>query len=431
MSKISRFLIAATNSGSGKTTITLGLAKALHNRNLKVQTFKCGPDYIDTKYHELISGNQSINLDLFLSSTEHVKNLFNKYSSEKEVSVVEGVMGLFDGYDKMKGSSAEIAELLDLPVILVLNAKSMAYSAAPILYGFKNFYKNIRVIGVIFNFVGSENHYHFLKEACKEVDLECFGYLPKDTTIEVPSRHLGLKLDKEYRLDVFADKISSLIEKYIDVDKILSLTQTPISDKTSLAKEKTSFYKIAVAKDDAFNFMYPENIEHLKRIGSVCFFSPLNDKELPESDLVYLPGGYPELFLEELSNNQTMLKSIKEYVESGGNLLAECGGMMYLSTSITDENGQEFPMVDVLKQKASMENMKLKLGYRQFEYNGFPMRGHEFHYSTVENQLESETQQYTAKNAPMNTQLLRYKNTIAGYTHLYWAEMDNLMNLFD
>ncbi len=434
MNKISRFLIAATNSGSGKTTLTLGLSKALFNRAYKVQTFKCGPDYIDTQFHELVSGNESINLDLFLSSPEHVKYLYHKYSFDKEVSIVEGVMGLFDGYAQMKGSSAEIAELLDLPVILVVNAKSMAYSAAPLLYGFKNFYKKLHVIGVIFNFVGSENHYHLLKEACDDVNLECFGYLPKDSAMEVPSRHLGLNLDKKYRCETFIDPIAANVEKYIDLDKILASTQTDISipvKKDSVKPEKSFSHKIAIASDDAFNFMYRENLEHLKKIGTVHFFSPLKDKILPEADLIYLPGGYPELFLKELSENKTMVESIRQYIEKGGKLLAECGGMMYLSASVTDENGCEYRMVDVFSQKASMKDKKLQLGYRQFNYRGLNIKGHEFHYSTIEGQLKSEVQQYNAKNVPVDTRLLRYKNTIAGYTHIYWAEMDNLMNLFD
>ncbi len=170
MKEISSFLIAAPHSGSGKTTVTLGLLKALKNRGLKVQPFKCGPDYIDTKHHNMASGSNSVNLDLFLSSGKHVENLYAKYASQSDVSITEGVMGLFDGYDKMKGSSAEIAKLLALPVVLVVNAKSMAYSAAPLLYGFKNFDKGVNIAGVIFNFVGSESHYDFLKQACREID---------------------------------------------------------------------------------------------------------------------------------------------------------------------------------------------------------------------------------------------------------------------
>lgn len=432
MAYTSHLLISAIASGSGKTTVTLGLLRALRNRGLSVQPFKCGPDYIDTKYHVLAAGTESVNLDLFLSSENHIKNLYNKYSSGKDVCITEGVMGLFDGYDRMNGSSAQIAEKLDIPVILVLNAKSMAYSAAALLYGFKNFSDRVNIAGVIFNFVASESHYNFLKDACHDVGLEPLGYLPKNTDIEIPSRHLGLNIDEQYRFEEFADNAATLIEKYIDIDKLLSITRINQSDIETEKEKSVSSQglRISVARDAAFNFMYHENIEYLKRIGIVSYFSPLSDKQLPESDFIYLPGGYPELYLSELSNNRTMQDSIHHYIETGGKVLAECGGMMYLSSSISDENGTEYPMVNIFDQKATMENMRLKLGYRQFEYNGMSLKGHEFHYSTINSEQQSVVQQYTAKGQATDTKLLRYKNVIAGYTHLYWADMDDLMDLF-
>jgi len=432
MKEISGFLVAAPGSGSGKTTVTLGLLRAIKNRGITVQPFKCGPDYIDTKYHDIASGNKSVNLDLFLSSEDHIKSLFLKYSLQSDVSIVEGVMGLFDGYDKMKGSSAEIAEKLNMPVVLVVNAKAMAYSAAPLLYGFKNFYKNVNILGVIFNFVSSESHYDYLKKACEDVGVEVLGYLPKDANIEVPSRHLGLTLDKKYQFEEFADKIAVLTEKYIDIDKLLSVTkrkiETPEEHQKGLPSQKL---RIAVASDEAFNFVYHENIGHLERLGNVSFFSPLRDTEIPETDFIYLPGGYPELYLDVLSNNKSMINSIKGYIERGGKLLAECGGMMYLSSSIADNDGKEYTMVGVFNQKATMQNMKLKLGYRQLEYNNIRLKGHEFHYSTVEGDLDSIARQYGAKGQAVDTKLLRYKNALAGYTHLYWAEMDNVMDIFN
>jgi len=431
---ISSFLIAAPSSGSGKTTVTLGLLRALKNKGYKVQPFKCGPDYIDIKYHDLASGNRSVNLDLFLSSETHVKHLYSKYASQSNASIIEGVMGLFDGYDKMKGSSAEIAELLNVPVVLVVNARSAAYSVAPLLYGFKKFSKKINLLGVIFNFVASENHYHFLKDACDDVGIKALGYLPKNADIEIPSRHLGLSLDSKYRFDEFADKAAHVVERYIDIDELISASLTRIdSPIPSEIQEKNAFQdiKIAVASDDAFNFMYHENIEYLKGMGKVSVFSPLKDKKLPPADIIYFPGGYPEIYLKELSENKELHQDIREYAERGGKILAECGGMMYLSSSITDKDGIEYPMTGIFSQKASMEDMKLKLGYRQFHYNGLDIRGHEFHYSNVESDLSSIIRQYDAKNTPTDTKLLRYKNVIAGYTHIYWAEMDDLLKLFD
>lgn len=430
MTKFSRFLIAAPSSGSGKTTVTLGLLRALKNRNSKVQPFKCGPDYIDTKLHTLVSGTEAINLDLFLSSANHIEQLFAKYATSADVCVTEGVMGLFDGFDKMKGSAAEIAGLLDIPVIMVVNAKSVAYSVAPLLYGFKNFLDTINVVGVIFNFVGSESHYSFLKDACDDVGIEALGYLPKNTDVEIPSRYLGLSMDEQERIENFADHAATLIEKHIDVDRLLELTQTTKPTLKPQPQSNSKNLAIAVAKDEAFNFMYHENIEALRAMGDVTFFSPIHDKILPHADFIYLPGGYPEMYAKVLSENQEIRLQLKKYADQGGQLLAECGGMMYLCSSIVDEHGQEFPMVNIFEQRATMENMKLKLGYRQFEYNNCPMKGHEFHYSHIENEQTSVAQLYTAKGMQVPTKLLRYKNVIAGYTHLYWAENKNILDLF-
>ena len=371
----------------------MGLLRALSKRGLKVHPFKCGPDYIDAKYHELATGNPSVNLDFFLSTPKNLGLLYQKHEAGKDVCIAEGVMGLFDGYDRAEGSSANIAKLLGLPVILVVDTRSMAYSAAALLYGFKNFQKEINIAGVIFNFVGSASHYHFLKEACADVGLCSLGYLPKNAGIEIPSRHLGLTLDEAYCFDGFADNAALLLEEHVDIDQLLRITEYSVDEVQQNSPVQQGNMTIAVARDNAFNFTYHENIESLKKLGKVVFFSPLSDAVLPEADLVYLPGGYPELYLEKLSSNQSMISGVRDYVEKGGRLLAECGGMMYLSSSVTDKDGHIFSMADILKQTASMENMKLKLGYRQFEYNGLKFRGHEFHYSQIDSPLESVTQQ--------------------------------------
>ncbi len=434
-----QILIGAASSGSGKTTLTLGLLRALKNRGLKVQPFKCGPDYIDTKYHTLAAGEESVNLDSYLASEAHIKYLYSTYGSNADVCVTEGVMGLFDGYSGMQGSSAEIAKMLNIPVVLVVNAKSTAYSVAPLIYGFKNFNKDIRIAGVIFNMVASASHYEYLLQACKDAGVECFGYLPKQKEIEIPSRHLGLTLDEKYAFDTFADKVAALVEEYIDLERLFPLLRgvgenIPMNVEENTpptpSQEGRLYTKIAVAHDEAFNFIYRENIAQLQRLGEVTFFSPIHDKELPDADLVYLPGGYPEFYLSQLSGNETMLQSVHAYVEKGGRLLAECGGMMYLCRHITGMDGVSYPMAGILNQEATMDNMKLKLGYRNFTYNNVPVRGHEFHYSRIvpqEHPLPSVAELYTAKGMKTDTPLYRYKNVIAGYTHLYWGEL----NIFD
>lgn len=433
MKQTSHFLIGATSSGGGKTTFTTGLLRLLHDRGLKVQPYKCGPDYIDTKYHEMASGSRSVNLDLWLSSLRHIKEIYAKYAADADVCVTEGVMGLFDGFDGMEGSSAAIGELLDMPVVLVVNAKSTSYTVAPIIYGFKHFYPSLRVAGVVFNQVASERHYSFLQKACEDVGVECFGYLPRLKELEVPSRHLGLTLDASYQFDEFAATVAEAIDKHIKVDRILETCRTvlPVEQVGTIRKGN---HKIAVARDAAFNFIYRENLSRLEELGTVSFFSPMNDMHLPDCDLIYLPGGYPEFFLKELEGNISIKQQLKEYVENGGRLLAECGGMMYLCDGIRGMDGKAYAMVGLLHQQATMENMKLRLGYRTLRIREQLWKGHEFHYSSIQenglnggsNQLHSIANVTDAKGNPVGTLLYRYKNMIAGYTHLYWGEAELL-----
>lgn len=421
-------LIGAASSGSGKTTFTLGLLRALRNRSRQVQPFKCGPDYIDTWHHRMAAGCPAINLDGYMMSEQHIKEVYARYAFPADVAVTEGVMGLFDGYDGMKGSSAELSRVLDLPVILVVNAKSTAYSVAPLLYGFKYFNPQIRLVGVVFNFVASESHYSFLRQASRDAGVEALGYLPKQPDVEIPSRHLGLSLEEDFCFESFADRIAALVERYVDIDRLLELCSAEFPEYREEGRGGSiqTPLRIAVAKDAAFNFMYAENIRFLRQLGTVSFFSPLHDKALPDTDFVYLPGGYPELFLDRLMENGEMRQSIRRYVEAGGKLLAECGGMMYLCTEIKDAEGKGYPMVGVLPQSATVEQMKLRLGYRTLVYEGEELRGHEFHYSRIETggvpDLPSVAKAYTAKGIETTTPLYRYKNVLAGYTHLYWAD---------
>ena len=442
---ISNILIAAASSGSGKTTFTMGLLRALKKRGMKVQPFKCGPDYIDTKWHTLAAGTESVNLDMWMSDKQHVKELFSKYGHGSDVCVTEGAMGLFDGYDRWHGSSADIAQAIGARVVLVVNAKSTAYSVAPMIYGFKNFNSGIDIAGVVFNQVASENHFNFLKEACKDAGVECFGYLSKDKSIELPSRHLGLTIDERFRIDSFIEKVALMIEATVDVGRIIDACRTNavhVSPTQKSVPPTFPFFPslkpshISIACDEAFNFTYRANIDFFKELADeVSFFSPIRDSSLPpNTDLLYLPGGYPEFFLAELVSNEPMMRSVKEYIESGGHTFAECGGMLYLCRMITDMDGCVFRMVDVLNMDATFRNMKLHLGYRRLEIkeNDLPcidskeMYGHEFHYSDIENistDVVCTESQYTAKGMKTDTKLFRYKNLIAGYTHFYWGKL--------
>lgn len=223
MEKKRQYLIAAASSNSGKTTFTIGLLRALRNRGLNVQPYKCGPDYIDTMFHHLASGNESVNLDTFMSSKEHVAELFSTYGRDADVQIIEGVMGLFDGYDKWHGSSAEVAMLLDVPVILVVNAKSVAYSVAPLIHGFKTFRPELRVAGVVFNMVASENHFRFLEEACHDAGVECLGYLSRNNDLVVPGRHLGLTITEREQMEQLISLAAKEVESHVNLDKLLAL----------------------------------------------------------------------------------------------------------------------------------------------------------------------------------------------------------------
>lgn len=419
-----QMLIGAIASGSGKTTFTMGVLRALRRRHLAVQPFKCGPDYIDTRFHGVATGCDSVNLDTWMASEEHVRGIYAGYGADADACVAEGVMGLFDGYDRMKGSAAAMAELLDIPVVLLVNGRSMAYTAAAQLYGMKNFHPGIHIAGVVFNQVACGRHSGFMEQACRDVGLECFGFLPKSAGVEIPSRHLGLTLGAEQEMDALCERAADLVESNVDIDRLLAACTRPFAGIAAAKELQRGGARIAVARDAAFNFVYRENLDRLGQLGKITFFSPLADDPLPEADLVYLPGGYPELFADQLAASATTMEGVRRYAESGGRMLAECGGMIYLCKGIGD-----VPMCGVLPFTATMEGARLHLGYRRVVMpSGAEWRGHEFHYSSLvlPDGLPSVARQYNARGEEVATPLYRYKNVISGYTHLYWGEADIL-----
>ncbi|WP_020532155.1 cobyrinate a,c-diamide synthase [Flexithrix dorotheae] len=428
-----QFLIGAAASGSGKTTFTLGLLHLLKTRGLKVQPYKCGPDYLDVKHHTLAAEREGINLDTFMCSAAYVQKVYAKYLQEADAAIIEGVMGLFDGAKKMQGSSAEIALLLKIPVVLLLDARAMAYSAAPILFGFKNFHPELNLKGVVFNFVNSEGHYNFLKDACQDVGVTALGYIPNNPEISIEERHLGLKSPEESNWRKRLDSIATHIAKTVDIDQLLSLTTIPAPrQEENIPLPKTEkHYKIAIARDEAFNFTYLENINALRQLGKVTYFSPLHDERLPETDFLYLAGGYPELYLKQLSENQVMKSAIKNYLEKGGKCLAECGGLMYLGKSIKNNKGKLFPMVNFLEIETSMEKPQLHLGYRKFHFKHLEIRGHEFHFSRHQvlspASLRSIGLVKNANDLPVKTQVYYKNKTMASYIHFYWGQNPSLL----
>jgi len=430
---IPQFIIAAPTSNAGKTTVTLGLLRALKNRGLTPQPFKCGPDYIDPKFHKIACDKIGVNLDLFMMSRDDIDKTYATYSNGASAICVEGVMGLFDGSKKQEGSTAELAKLLQLPIIFVVDAKSVAYSVAPLLYGFKNFDKELNIAGVIFNRVNTESHYQFLEEACTDVGIQPLGRLPFLPECEIPSKHLGLSIDKMEDYNNVVERVAKQMEATVDIDQLLKITTKKVKQKASLIPTDLSLgFKIAVAKDEGFNFSYVQNIEALKRMGEVVFFSPINDKQLPHADLVYLPGGYPEMYTKQITQNDLMLNSIKAYAENGGKIIAECGGMMYLGKFIIDQQGIKAKMAGIFNYSSSMAKMKLNLGYRTVKFNNYELKGHEFHYSNIIDieQIETIGTVWNARGKEVETKIYRYKNVIASYMHFYFGEDELLRILY-
>ncbi len=428
-------MIAAPRSNSGKTLITLGLIRALRKKGYVVQPFKCGPDYIDPMHHKWVSGKPSYNLDTWLASHQHVKDIFTSHLQNSDIGIVEGVMGLFDGAQKDKGSSAEIAKLLSLPVILIVDASSVAYSVAPLLHGFKTFDKNIKLAGVIFNKTGSDSHARILEEGAKDAGVEMLGYIPRDKRLIIESRHLGLHLPGENANLEIIDIAAELVEKHVDLDRLLNICPISIPEvKTKQLDSKlNAHFRIAIANDKAFNFTYQANFDALSNLGKIKYFSPLNDDVVPEADLLWLPGGYPELFGSELSSNYSMLKSIKDFIESGKIVIAECGGMMYLGKSIVDKNGVEHPMTHVFDFSTSFKDMKLHLGYREVPQNGINLKGHEFHYSKLiqDTGIAHCSEAFTSRGLAVDMPVFRCKNCWASYMHLYLGEPDHMLNFLN
>lgn len=426
MSTLPSLLIAAPLSESGKSTLTMGLLRAYTRRGLATQAFKCGPDYVDPKLHSVATGRPAVNLDLFMYGAERVQALYDHYSQDAQAVIVEGVMGLFDGYDRDKGSAADIARLLDLPVVLVVTPRSMAYTVAPLLYGLQHFDPRVRIAGVIFNKVSSERHLTYLTQAAADAGVPVLGSLPRVDDIAIPSRYLGLDVDDLAQIDRYADQVADLLEQHLDIDRLLAISserkerphEAPVLQRQTSSTPRC----IAVARDDAFNFLYQENVRQLEQWGEVTYFSPLSDKELPPSDFVYLPGGYPELHLEQLSANKSMLDSLRDYIRGGGAMLAEGGGMLLLCEAIVDEKGISYPLVGALQQTATMQQRGLALGYRQLEIEGVAVRGHEFHYSRIIDPLPTVAQQYNAWGDPVATALWHTGRCYATYTHLALTE---------
>lgn len=456
MRKMKALIVAGTGSGTGKTTVTLGIMEAFRRRGLRVQPFKAGPDYIDPGHHGALLGRPSYNLDTWMMGPGRVRSTFRRCSAGAEVAVIEGVMGLFDGrHGSDEGSTAHLAKLLKAPVLLVVNAEKMARSAGAVVSGFETFDPGVRVKWVVFNRVGSPGHYEVLKNSIKKSSkVRVLGYLPRDEGLAMPERHLGLvtHLDmKNNRWKAFMDRVDDAVERHIDIQGLLSALslqtrrrrlktiRIPGADKALRpVKAAGKGTRIAVALDSAFCFYYQENLDILRGLGAeLVFFSPMKDRGLPRGTLgLYLGGGYPELYAGALEANAALRQEVKSAARAGLPIYAECGGLMYLGRSIRDISGASFRMAGVFPWTVRMTSKRKALGYREAVATancpmlgeGLKLRGHEYHYSELTKSPPPAIKR-AFKLGPgggggsgsTDGDGYLYKNTLAAYTHLHFA----------
>jgi cobyrinic acid a,c-diamide synthase len=446
------FIIAAPGSGSGKTTLALGLMAALARRGMQVAPFKVGPDFIDPGHHRHVTGRVSRNLDGWMLPRATNERNFHDHLCKDNIAVVEGVMGLFDGYDGRSeaGSTAQMAKWLGLPVLLVVDARSMARSAAALVQGFENFDSAVNFLGVVFNRIGSPRHLEYLRDALSDhVAMPCWGGIPRESDIRMPERHLGLVTADDHPLEsAHLDCLVSLIEAHLELDGLIEALH-PIPEAAATPGEKGGMAekrpRIGVARDRAFCFYYPENLEMLTACGAdLVRFSPLNDPLPPDGlDGMYFGGGYPEMVAAELSANRSMRAAVRAMSLEGMPIYGECGGFMYLCRALIDSRGQPHEMTGCFPYTTRMLARRKALGYREitlradsiFGPPGARARGHEFHYSQLEaSGIEARSEMVyrvasrSGQTIPEEGYLRRA--TLGSYIHLHFGSNPDLARGF-
>ena len=416
-------MIAGSGSHSGKTTLTCGLLEALIHRGFSVAAYKTGPDYIDPQFLRLAGKCEAYNLDTWLMSGQRTRELFAGTSAEKDIAVIEGAMGLYDGG---LHSTAGIAKLLHAPVILVMDAKSLGESAAAVALGFREYDHDVNFAGVILNRTGSEYHEKMIADELSRLGIKCFGALRRDDGLGVPERHLGLvPADEGAGYD--SERLWLAVEEGIDIDVLLRISEeTPKLYAPSRKIRPSAGVRIGVARDEAFSFYYPESFGILEELGAeIEYFSPVHDSELPKADGYIFGGGFPEMFAEQLSANASMTASVRANVKP---VLAECGGYMYLCRSLRDFGGKVHEMAGVIPADSVMTDRAV-LGYMEAETlrsnilceTGRVIRGHEFHYSRIEPDFPEELCAFALTRRNTGTSRFggyAHKNILASYLHI-------------
>lgn len=433
--------IAGTHSGVGKTTLTLGILASLKRRGYTVQPFKCGPDYIDPGHHTRASSRRSHNLDTWMMGKNAVVDLYAKNCRLVDGAVVEGVMGLFDGASptSLVGSSAEVVKYLGIPVILVVNARSMARSIAAMVKGFATFEPGVNIAGVIANQVGSKKHVTILEKALEAAKLPpLLGALPKDLNWSIPERHLGLVTGYEHKeTAAWYERLADAVDAHLDVEKLLELCQTSRPGRQPAGKTVIPSHtvRVAIARDAAFHFYYQDNLDRLVAAGiELIPFSPLEDQCLPENiAAIYIGGGFPEMFARELEANDSLKDAIVTFAEGDGVVYAECGGFMYLCQSLVDQQGRRRKMCGLIPKTTVMESRLQRLGYVEakttspglFGPAGTLYRGHEFHWSSMDEDgdgaLKAAVEIKKPGDLSARPEGIRLQNVWGTYVHAHFA----------
>ncbi|MFC2051599.1 cobyrinate a,c-diamide synthase [Chloroflexota bacterium] len=433
-------VVAGTTSGVGKTTVATGLMGALLRQELRVQPFKTGPDYIDPSYHTLVTGQPSRNLDTWLLSRSAVVELFTRAMAGKDIAVIEGVMGLYDGRSSLseEGSTAELAKLLGAPVLLVVDSRKGARSLAAMVAGYQTFDSSLRLGGVILNGIGSDKHLRLCREAIEHyTGIKVLGHIPRRDSLSLPERHLGLIPTVEGSVDEgFLKHLVAQCEATFNIPQILRLSEQAVIPEAEPALfppvQKSAVTKIAVAKDKAFSFYYQDNLDLLEAWGAELVpFSPLQDTDLPQGTSgLYIGGGFPELYAATLADNEPARQSVKAAARRGIPVYAECGGLMYLGRSIRNLQGNEYPMVGAIPVSSRIDSPRLSLGYRTVQAlsngpilrKGEIVRGHEFHWSVLESNDEANNA-YRILEKDGLQEGFQKKKLLASYIHLHLGSL--------
>lgn len=435
---IPRLVIAGTSSGVGKTTVMVALSRALKLRGLKVAVFKAGPDYLDPTYHARAAGVSSHSLDGWMMGKHAVLETFTSVSQGADVALIEGVMGLFDGAspNSEEGSTSEIAKWLKAPVILVLDAAGMARTAAAIVHGCKTFDPELQLAGVLCNRVGSRGHLDLLRQAITSPVV--MGGLPKEPALYFPERHLGLSTATvETVSDTVFDNWAERASQWINIDLLLAAASgagtLPSAPSISTGTSPYTTCRIAYAYDEAFHFYYEDNLRRLRSLGAELVpFSPIHDSQLPRADGLYFGGGYPELYAEALAANTSMKEAVTAFAATNAPIYAECGGLMYLATSIHTLQGETYPMLNLIPAKVKMRDRLQALGYVEVETTGASIlgdaglrfRGHQFRYSELEEldpDVDCVYSLHRRRTGAIQLEGYRRRNILASYVHAHWA----------